>query len=222
MAFLPTIAQQWRSFRTLWCSNPWKDRRGNWRKSQHGRVSHGQGRWTMARLRSRAFNLNFGVKPFRSRNPQSGLAGHRLARRLPRRIRFPCLRLLGLRLGLGRLGPRIRLGMGLGLVESLLGLVSLLVVYAHTLARRLLHGSQLHRSLFGLATWDARFSPVRCARSGFSGPIWKFRLAGCRSVWYLQRKRRLPPAPRPRRPRPDPKCPDSQSQNSPTAPKAPA
>src|SRR5689334_18804921 len=105
----------------------------------------------MARLRSRAFNLNFGVKPCRSRNPQSGLAGHRLARRVPRRIRLSRLRLLGLRLG--RLGPRIRLGLGLGLVESLLGLVSLLVVYAHTLARRLLHRSELHRPLFGLATW---------------------------------------------------------------------
>src|SRR5690348_14438686 len=142
----------------------------------------------MARLRSRTLNLNFGVKPCRSRNPQSGLAGHRLARRLPRRIRLSRFRLLGLWLGLGRLGPRIRLGLGLGLVESLLGLVSLLVVYAHTLARRLLHRSQLHRSLFGLAIWGCPLL-ARLVR-------WKWvlrayldilRLAGCRSASYLQR-----------------------------------
>src|SRR5579859_2318575 len=107
----------------------------------------------MARLRGRAHELDFGFKPGRrSRNPQPGLAGHRLARGLPWRIRLSCLRLLWLALGLGRLGSRIRVGLGLGLVESFLGLVSLLVVYAHALAGRLLHRSQLHRSLFGLET----------------------------------------------------------------------
>lgn len=70
-------------------------------------------------------------------------------RRVPRRFlsRVWVLRLrLGPGLGLGfRLW--LWLGLGMGLVESLLGVASILVVYAHPVAGRLLHRSQLHRSL---------------------------------------------------------------------------